>query len=346
MTASPTDSAHPRTALVTGGGGFLGRAIVEQLLARGDRVRSFARGQYPQLATLGVQVIQGDLADAAAVRNAVHGCDLVFHVAAKAGLWGRYDDYHRPNVIGTENVIAACRAEHVPHLIYTGSPSVVFDGTDIEGVDESAPYPAHYHSDYSKTKAIAEQAVLAANDDHRLATIALRPHLIWGPRDNHIIPRLINRARAGQLRIIGDGKNQIDTIYIDNAAEAHLLAADALRDNPAAAGRAYFISQGAPVLAWQFINQILETADLPPITRSSSRRSARTIGAILETTHTLFRIKAEPKMTRFLADELATSHFFDISAARSQLRYTPRISTDEGLQRLRTWFQNQNGLPN
>ena len=325
-------------ALVTGGGGFLGRAIVEQLLARGDRVRSFARGAYPALADLGVEVRRGDLRDAQAVGEACAGCDVVFHVAAKAGIWGRYAAYHEPNVRGTQNVLAACREHGVPRLVYTSSPSVVFDGRSMEGVDESAPYPHTQHSHYAATKALGEQAVLAANGE-TLRTLALRPHLIWGPRDNHLVPRIVSQGRAGTLRRVGDGTNKVDTTYIDDAARAHVLAADALETNPGAAGRPFFISQGEPMALLEIINGILAAAGLPPVTRSVPSGVAWSAGAILEAAYALFRLKGEPRMTRFVARELATAHWFDITAARTELGYEPAISIAEGLRRLEAWLQ-------
>ena len=327
----------PLKALVTGGGGFLGRALVEQLRARGDDVRSFSRGCYPDLDALGVQTVQGDLADAEAVQAACADRDVVFHVAGKAGIWGSYDDYYNANVRGTENVIAACRAAGVQRLVHTSSPSVVFDGSGQEGVDESVPYPAEHPTPYTATKAIAERLVLAANDEH-LRTIALRPHLIWGPRDTHIVPRILAQGRAGKLRLVGSGDNQVDTTYIDNAAEAHLLAADALATNPAAAGHAYFISQGEPIAIREIINEILAAGGLPPVTRSVSPAMARFAGGILELVYTLLRIRSEPRMTRFLADELSTSHWFNIDAARGELGYEPRITISEGLHRLKEWL--------
>jgi nucleoside-diphosphate-sugar epimerase len=325
-------------ALVTGGGGFLGRAIVDRLVARGDRVRSYARGAYPELADMGVEALRGDLTDADAVRAACGGCDVVFHVAARAGIWGSYQDYYEPNVRGTENVIAGCRAQGVSRLVFTSSPSVVFAGGDMENADESLPYPARHHSHYSATKALAEQRVLAANGEH-LRTLVLRPHLIWGPGDNHLVPRLIARARAGQLRQIGPGRNKVDSTYIDNAADAHVLAADALKANPHAAGRVYFISNGEPRPVWELINRIIGAAGLPPVTRRVSHRTARTVGGVLELLYAVLRVKGEPRMTRFLADELATSHWFNISAARGDLGYEPRVSIEDGLQRLEAWFR-------
>lgn len=339
MTTPFPDAGHhqPLKALVTGGGGFLGRAIVERLLKRGDEVRSFSRQDYPELRQVGVEVVRGDLADADAVQVACAGCDVVFHVAARAGVWGPFRDYYQPNVFGTENVLAACLVHGVGRLVYTSSPSVVFNGSDVEGADESLPYPRRHHSHYGATKALAERRVLSANSA-QFRALALRPHLIWGPRDNHLVPRIVARGRAGQLRRIGDGRNRIDSTYIDNAAEAHVLAADALEDNPNAAGRAYFISNGEPWPAWDLINRILAAAGVPPVTRSISRPAAWAIGGLLECVHILFRLKSEPRMTRFVANELASAHWFDISAARRELGYRPRVSIDEGLRRLQEWF--------
>ncbi len=324
-------------ALVTGGGGFLGGAICRMLRERGDEVRSLSRGDYPVLQELGVEQCRGDIADADAVCRAVAGCDIVFHVAAKAGVWGDYGDYHRANVLGTRNVIEACHKHAVPKLVHTSSPSVVFDGADMEGVDESVPYPAHYHAPYPRTKAEAEKLALAANGE-ALSTVALRPHLIWGPGDNHLVPRIIERGRAGKLRRIGTRANKVDAVYIDNAAEAHLLAADSLAPGSAVAGRAYFITNDEPVVVWDFIDQILDCAGLPPVRKTISPRVAYFAGCVLEVVYNGIGIKSEPRMTRFVARELATAHWFDISAAKRDFSYEPRISMEEGLRRLRDFL--------
>ncbi len=335
---APATPHRPVTTLVTGGGGFVGRAVVGQLLARGDHVRSFARGVYPELSESGVEVLRGDLTDSDAVDQACTGCDVVFHVAAKAGIWGDYTGYYDANVRGTGHILAACAAQGVGRLVYTSSPSVVFDGRSMAGVDESVPYPRRHHSHYAATKALAEQTVLAANSA-TLRTVALRPHLIWGPRDNHIVPRLLDQARAGTLRRVGDGSNRVDTTYIDDAARAHLLAADALESNPGAAGRPFFISQGEPTPLWELIDRILAAAGCEPVTRAVPRPVAWTAGAMLEAAYTLFRLESEPRMTRFVANELATTHWFDITAARRELGYEPAISIAEGLRRLEAWLR-------
>lgn len=321
-------------ALVTGGGGFLGLAIVRRLVGQGTAVCSFSRQRHDELDALDVEQRLGDLADEAAVRAAVAGCDVVFHVAAKPGIWGPYEDYYRTNVIGTQNVIAACREQGVSRLVYTSSPSVIFGGRDMEGVDESVPYPSHFATHYPKTKAAAEQLVRAANDNW-LGTVSLRPHLIWGPGDNHLLPRLVARARAGQLRRIGDTRKLVDTVYIDNAAEAHLLAAEKLKPGAVVAGRVYFISQGEPVNLWEMINRLLEAAGAPTVQRSIPRGLALALAWGCENAHALLRRSGEPRLTRFVVKELSASHWFDLTAARRDLGYRPTVSISEGLLRLR-----------
>ena len=321
-------------ALVTGAGGFLGRYLVEQLVARGDGVRVFSRNRYDALDRLGAEPIVGDVRDRAAVARACKGADVVFHVAAIAGLGEPWQRFFEINTLGTRNVIDGCRETGVPRLVYTSSPSVTFDGGDQCGVDESAPYPTGWLAHYPHSKALAEQAVLEANGEQGLLTCALRPHLIWGPRDQHLIPRLLERARSGRLRRVGDGANLIDMVYVENAAEAHLLAADALAANSPVAGKAYFISQGEPVRCWGWIDELLAMAGLPPVTRSISLKTAWRLGRMFELAWKMFRIQSDPPMTRFLAAQLATSHYFDISAARRDFGYNPRISTQEGMRRL------------
>lgn len=322
--------------LVTGGSGFLGQAICKLLRARGLAVRSLARRRVLALDALGVEQIEGDIASLDTVMQASTGIETVFHVAAKAGAWGRFEDYYAINVIGTGNVLAACELAGVGRLIYTSTPSVVHAGGDLEGVDESTPIASHFRAHYPRTKALAEQRVLAANGA-QLATLALRPHLIWGPGDNHLLPRIVARARAGRLRFIGARSKPIDTIYIDNAAQAHLDAYDRLATDAACAGRAYFVSQGQPLPLDEMINKLLKAVGLPPETRRIPFGLAFAAGAVLEAIYGLLRIQAEPPMTRFIAEQLATAHWYDIAAARRDLGYEPRVTLAEGLVRLNEW---------
>ena len=325
-------------ALVTGGGGFLGKAIVGRLLERGDSVRSLARGDYPELTALGVETLRGDLADRDVVMRALEGRDIVFHVAGKVSMWGRYEDYRLTNLVGTDNVIAACRRHAVARLVYTSTPSVVHTGGDIEGADESLPYAKRFEGPYPETKAEAERHVLAANDD-QLATVAIRPHLIWGPGDNQLMPRLLARARSGRMRYVGREDKLIDTLYVDNAADAHIAAGDRLAPGAACAGKAYFVSQGDPWPASKITNALLAAAGIPPVTRRLPVWFAYAIGSLAEATYRLLRIESEPPVTRFVVQQMAAANWYNISAARRDLGYEPRVSIEEGLAELRRHFE-------
>lgn len=333
-------------ALVTGAGGFLGRYIVEALVARGDRVRGLARGEYPELASLGVEMIRGDLREPEAVLAACAGVDCVFHTAALAGIGVRRRDFYDVNVRGTAHVLDACRRRGVGRLVFTSSPSVVFQGKDQCGINEeqasgNLSWLTRHRCHYSTTKALAESDVLCENDGD-FYTCALRPHLIWGPRDNHLIPRLIARARAGGLRRVGEGVNLVDISYVENIADAHLQAADALSRDPClVAGGEYFLSQGEPVNCWQWIDEVLALVDLPPVQKSMSLAKAWRVGLACEALWTVARLRGEPPMTRFLASQLATSHWFDITDAKRDFGYQPRVSTAEGMRRLGDWLRGQ-----
>lgn len=324
------------TILVTGAGGFLGRYIARALIARGDAVRSLSRGAYPFLDELGVDTRRGDLSDADAVADAVAGCDAVIHTAALASIWGPVDAFERTNVLGTHNVIDACRRHGVPRLVYTSTPSVVHAGGDVEGVDESAPYPTHFHAHYPRTKALAEQAVLAAHGDG-LSTVALRPHLIWGPEDTNLLPRLIERRRSGKLAFVGEPK-LVDGCYVDNAVDAHLLALDQLGPDAACGGRAYFVANDEPITAPELMNRMLDAVGLPAVDRTVPAGVARFAGATFELVWRMLGRTDEPRMTRFLAEQLSTAHWYDLSAARRDLGWAPRVSTDEGMARLKSWY--------
>lgn len=328
----------PITALVTGGNGFIGRYIVEQLLARGDRVRVIGRNRYPDLEQLGVACFQTDLGAEQDCSAALTGCEVVFHVAAQAGVWGSDADFQRNNVTATEHLVRQAIRAGVPKLVYTSSPSVVIGTTDLEGVDESTPYPERYLTAYPRTKAQAERFVLAQRE---ILTVAIRPHLVWGPRDPHLIPRLLARARAGRLTQVGPGRNKVDVTYVENAALAHILAADALAADSALCGRPYFIGQDTPVYVWEFINTILQRVGIPPVRRKIPYAAALRIAGVVEDTYRLLGIRAEPPLTRFTTTQLALSHWFDHRAAARDFGYHARVSTEEGLQRLVAALNNE-----
>jgi len=319
--------------LVTGGGGFLGRALVDRLSKDGYSVFALGRKKISNLPS-GAVALQCDLKDKQATFNACKEMDAVFHVAAIPGVWGDSKDFFNSNVEGTRNILEGCFQSGVKKLIFTSSPSVVCHNRDMENADETTPYPDKYLCDYPLTKAIAEREVLAANGKNGLLTVSLRPHLIWGPGDPHLVPRIIDRAKKGRLARVGKGANKVDMTYIDNAVEAHILAFNCLEEGAAVAGQAYFISDDEPVNLWDWVDDLLNRLDMPLVKRNISYRAANAIGATLEIIFRALGIKSEPPMTRFVASQLATSHYFNISKAKRDFDYKPLVSQEEGLNRL------------
>ena len=319
--------------LLTGGGGFLGGAIAKRLVARGHDVTSFSRGRYPALDALGVRHVRGDLASRADVSEAARGCDAIVHTAAKAGVWGDADAYFRANVIGSRNVIAACRERRIGRLVYTSTPSVAHAGGDIEGADESLPYTTHPSTDYQATKTLAEREVMQAHGDG-LSVVALRPHLVWGPGDPHLVPRILARGRRGRIALPGGGHKRVDTIYVDNAADAHVAALEHLTPDAPCAGQAYFVSNDEPLPMRDIVLGILRAGGIDATVVPVPTSIAYGAGAILEAVFRLAKIEREPPLTRFVASQLATAHWFDISAVKRDLEWTPAVSIDDGLARL------------
>ncbi len=329
-----------KKALVTGGGGFVGKAIVKRLLGMGVETRVIGRHRYPEIEAAGAKCFIGDISRPQVLKEAVKGVDIVFHVAALAGIWGSWQHYYLTNVVGTENVIDSCRAEKVAMLVYTSTPSVVFNGKDIEGGDERLEYAEKSLCHYATSKIIAEKMVLAANSSD-LKTSALRPHLIWGPGDPHLLPRLLASGKKKQLKRVGNGANLVDISYIDNVAYAHILAAKNLAGQATASGKAYFISQGTPVNLWNWINELFVTMAVPVVQSPLPETFAYILGGLLEILYAAGRIKNEPRMTRFLAEQLSKSHYFSIANAQNDLGYEPIVSTEEGLRRTVQWLKTQ-----
>jgi nucleoside-diphosphate-sugar epimerase len=327
-----------KKVLVTGGGGFIGRAIVKALRARGIDCYVVGRNQYPEIEKLGAVCVRGDIRDRDFLTECSKGVDTFFHVASLTGIWGNWSDYYSVNVLGTENVLYACEKNSIARLVYTSTPSVVFNRQDICNGDETLPYPDTFLCHYAHTKALAEKMVLNANENS-FFSCALRPHLVWGPGDPHLIPRLLERGRTGQLKIVGDGKNLVDISYVDNVAHAHLLAADNLAGASTAAGKAYFISQGEPVNLWQWINELFVQVGVPTLKSRLPFFAAYGLGALLENVHRILAPEKEPGMTRFLAEQLAKSHYFSIVKAKEDLGYAPLVTNEEGMRRLLMWIQ-------
>ena len=322
-------------AVVTGGGGFLGSRIVTLLSERGDDVTIVDRRPRPTAGDRAVVI--ADIRDSAALRTAFTGADVVFHVAGKVGFWGARADFWSVNVEGTKAVLGAARACGVQRLVYTSTPSVVGYARDVENGGPDLPYPATHENAYGETKCVAEQLVRAANAPD-FTTVALRPHVLIGPGDERMLPGVVNRAARRRLRVIGDGTNKIDLTYVDNAAWAHLDAADALAaTKPRCAGQAYFITNGQPVVLWAWLNALLDELDLPEVTGSLPLLTARLTGLMSETLWRTLRIRSDPPITRALATVLARSHWYDIEPARRDLGYRVRVPMDEASRRTARW---------
>ncbi|WP_228853313.1 NAD-dependent epimerase/dehydratase family protein [Aegicerativicinus sediminis] len=324
---------------VTGGSGFLGKSIIDKLSSDGIDVRSFSRNKIDIFEEMGITHYLGDIRDYTAVKDAMDGCSVVIHSAAKIGIQGSYKEFYEINVKGTENVIRACNELKIRYLIFTSSSSVVFSGNS-EGQNENLPYPNKFDAFYPKTKAIAEQLVLSANGVNML-TVVLRPHLIWGPGDTQFLPRLIERHRKGTLRLIGRRKYLVDVTYVDNAAIAHVQVLNTLLHFPEkVAGKVYFISQDDPILIQDFINGLLCCAGLEPVTKRINPFIARTIGHLIQGIFRTLKLKSEPPFDLFIAKQFSSSHWYDISAAKKDFNYKPQITTEEGMNRLKSWYSN------
>lgn len=330
--------------VVTGGSGFVGKALCLALVKRGYNVISISRRDVPELRAQGVTVLQQDLLEGLGpLKEYLPQTSAIFHTAAKVGMWGRYSEFLAANVGVTEKLLRAAKKYQVGRFIYTSSPSVIADGSDLCGVSEEIPYPKHYEAFYPQTKAGAEQLVLNCHDTAGLRTIALRPHLIFGPGDTNLIPAILEKAQKGRLVRVGDGSNLTDVTFIEDCVQAHLDAFDALLTNPEAGGRAYFISQGEPVKLWEWINDVLACFGEPPITRSIPVWFASLVAGLCETWASITGSTREPALTRFLVSEMATSHFFDLTAACQELGYKPKYTVQEALEKTKEAYSLKEG---
>ncbi len=309
---------------VTGAGGFLAGRLIRKLLSEGHEVWGLARSrnqQIEELSNLGLKSVRSDIREGNslhqvfALASRTGGLHGVFHTAAKVGAWGTWKDFYATNVDGTRYMIDCCRDFAVPRLVFTSSPSVVLGGQDVCGGDESLPYASDSTSRYSQSKAMAEKMVLAAHGKDGLSTVALRPHLILGPGDRHLVPRLVEMQKKGRLAVVGDGKNRVDVIHVDNAVEAHLMAMRSLGPNSRHGGKAYFLGQERPVVLWDFINAILEAKGLPSVKRRVPATLAYTVGTLMEAWATITGKETDDvPMTRFAALQMSRSHYFNHQA--------------------------------
>lgn len=322
-----------RVSVVTGGGGFVGRHLVSALAARGDRVINVDLRAPDDLPG---ELVRADITDPAAMREVIAGADVVFHNASAVHTKQSHVDLvRRVNVDGTRNVIDACRATGVSRLVYVSSGSVVYQGEDIEGGDESLPYPTRTQAPYADTKIEAEKLVLASNDAS-LATVALRPHVVFGPHDARFLPAVLKHAKAGRLRVqVGRGTWLSDYTYVENLVDALLLAGAALEPGAPIAGRPYFITNGEPMPFWDFVRRVLDRLKLPPIRARVPHQLVYAIAAVKESFEALRggEVSPEDGLTRFAIRYMCTHHYFSIERARRELGYEPRVSVAEGIER-------------
>lgn len=316
--------------LVTGASGLLGRCTALALMSRGDEVTVLQR----RPAGLPCREVRGDVADRALVRRAARGQQAVVHLAAKVDVVGPWRDYMHANVEGTRSVVEACHRESVPRLVHVSSPSVAHAGHALVGVGAEAAQPDSARGSYARSKALAEVEALAA-DGSDLAVLAVRPHLVWGPGDTQLVERIVARARAGRLPVLGSGAALIDTIYVDNAAEALVAAVDAVA---VAHGRALVVSNGEPRPVREVLTRLCLAARAPVPTRVVPAQAARLAGGLVDALWTVTRRRDTPPLTRFLAEQLTTAHWFDQRTTRALLSWTPSVSLDEGFDRLAAWY--------
>ena len=319
--------------LVTGGTSLLARRTAEALVARGDDVVLLQRNASPT----DIEQVLGDVRDADLVLRAVDGCDAVIHAAAKVGVVGAWEDYRSINVDGTANVVAAARQHGVSRLVHVSTPSVAHAGHSLVGAPASPAVTGRTDAHYAESKAIAERLALGAASD-ALPLVAVRPHLVWGPGDTQLVGRIVERARTGRLALVGGGTALIDTTYIDNAASALVAALDAAVPGAACIGRAYVIANGEPRPIRELIEGILRAAGVQVTPRNVPLRAATLAGSVVERLWPLRHPDVEPPLTRFLAEQLGTAHWFDPRPARDDLAWTPTVTIDQGLEHLTAWF--------
>jgi nucleoside-diphosphate-sugar epimerase len=329
----------PTRVAITGASSLIGRALSDVLVARGDQVVAFQRGPFAADDAPGsIEQHRGDVRDPEAVDAALDGCAVVVHLAAKVGVVGDRDEYVSVNVDGTRNVIEAAQRHGLRGVVHVSSPSVAHDGRPIIGGAADPPVDDHGAAWYPETKAIAERLALGASND-RCAVVAIRPHLVWGPGDTQLVGRILERAAAGRLALVGGGRALVDTTYIDNAATALAAAVDAVRPGGRCAGRAYVVSNGEPRPIRELVEAFCRAGGVPFEPRDVPLPVALRVGSLIDRVWPRLGRPDEPPLTRFLAEQLGTAHWFDQRAVRADLGWEPAVSIDAGLAALADWFE-------
>ena len=317
--------------LVTGASGMLGRATAQALVDRGDDVCVLQR----RPSGLGCREVLGDVADPAVVRKAVRGQDAVVHLAAKVDVVGAWSEYAHANIVGTRQVVDGCLDAGVGRLVHVSTPSVAHTGRPLVGEGAAPADPAGALGHYSRSKAIAEQLALAA-DSAALAVLVVRPHLVWGPGDTQLVERIVSRAEAGRLPLLGTGAALIDTTYVDNASAALVASVDACGP---AHGQPLVVTNGEPRPVQEVLASLCRAAGVPPPRVRVPAWAARLAGTAVDAAWTIGRRRDTPPITRFLAEQLTTAHWFDQRHTRAVLRWRPEVDLDTGFDRLAQWYE-------
>lgn len=325
----------PTRTLVIGGAGFLGSALATAIHQRGDSVTVFDRVPHPNPA---IPTHVGDLTHRPDLDAACASAEVVFHTASFVAWNPRQNaQVYAVNVTGAENVLAACQQHGVKKLIYTSSIDAVFDGSPIRDGDESLPYPTHFLNEYSRTKALAEQRLLAAHGQHGLAICALRTAGIYGPGDRHRLPSVIAAIDAGQYARMGDGRAVFNHVYIDNVIHAHLLAADALNLTTPPGGRAYFVTDHPAQNFYTFIETLLTRAGYTVPNRRLPVAVAYPLAVLAETATTLLPINSP--FTRYTVRSTCRDFSFTHARATADFGYQPIVALDDAIARTAAAFR-------
>ena len=321
---------------MTGTGSLLLGGIASELLRRGDEVVCLQRRPAAFIGHQNAREVLADVCDEEAVALAAEGCDAIIHGAARVGVVGSQKEFYDTNVHGTENILRAAEQHSISRLVFVSTPSVAHTGSSLIGAPAGDAEIGRSRSYYAESKAIAERTVLNARNE-QLAVVAIRPHLVWGPGDTQLVGRIVERAASGRLAVIGTGNALVDSTYIDNAISAHIAALDALHVGSACDGNAYVVSNGEPRTVNELMRSMCESAGVLFEPRHLSLALGIRFGSVIERLWPLMR-SSEPPITRFVAEQLGTAHWFDQRSVQQDLQWAPTVTIDEGFERLTQWF--------
>ena len=321
---------------MTGTGSLLLGGLASELLRRGDEVVCLQRRPAAFMGHQNAHEVLADICNSDAVALAAKGCDAIIHGAARVGVVGSQKEFYDTNVLGTENILRAAEQQSISRLVFVSTPSVAHTGASLVGAPAGRAEIGRSRSYYAESKAIAERTVLNARNS-QLAVVAIRPHLVWGPGDTQLVGRIVERAKSGRLAVVGTGNALVDSTYIDNAISAHIAALDALHVGSSCDGNAYVVSNGEPRTVNELMRSMCESAGVPFEPRHLSLTLGIRLGSLVERLWPLMQ-SSEPPITRFIAEQLGTAHWFDQRVVHNDLKWAPSVTLDEGFKQLTQWF--------